>query len=45
MFAISDICMNKIDVLCAIECALWTSWDQQKVSRIFRCPNFPSHFI
>ena len=26
-------------------CVLWTPWDQQKVSRLSRCPDFPGHFI
>ena len=26
-------------------CVLWTPWDQPKVSRLSRCPNFPGQFI
>ena len=26
-------------------CVLWTPWDQSKVSRLSRCPDFPGQFI
>ena len=26
-------------------CVLWTPWDQPKVSRLLRCPDFPGQFI
>ena len=26
-------------------CVLWTPWDQPKVSRLSRCPDFPGQFI
>ena len=26
-------------------CVLWTPWDQQKVSRLSGCPDFPGQFI
>ena len=26
-------------------CVLWTPWDQPKMSRLSRCPDFPGQFI
>ena len=28
----------------SVTCLLWTPWDQPKVSRLSRCPDFPGQF-
>ena len=34
-----------MDRLYSGTCVLWTPWDQPKVSRLSRCPDFPGQFI
>ena len=32
------------DIMYSGTCVLWTPWDQPKVSRLSRCPDFPGQF-